>query len=168
LFTEEEKDETEELKLSSLLKVLGAIAIGVISFFVVFFIFLILSDRPYAVQIFTLICYTSLTFIFIFFRTKLGKGYSLSNPFIQKQLPRLLAIHGAFSLAIFSVQTYVMHVWSRLPASWTAETGPKHNSWLSSGLGVILVIVWITEVLVCRGILRRIYNSAKSNDSVIN
>ena len=152
---EEVNDKTEKFCLASFMKALGLIAMGIIAFFVAFSIFLIQSDRPYAIQIFTLLCYTALTALHIFLRSKLGRGFSPSNPAVKKQLPRLLGIHSAFSIVIFSAQTYVLHIWSRLPVSWTAEIGPKHDSWIELGLIVLFVLTWMAEVLICRTILSR-------------
>jgi len=167
LFTEE-NDATEKPTFLSFMKAFGVIAIGAITFLGAFAVFLILSDRPYAIQIFTLLCYTALVVLFVFHKTKLGRGYSLSNPAVQKHFPRLQAIHIAFSLTIFSFQTYILHVWSRFPASWTEGTGPRHNSWFNFGLSMLFAITWMIEVFYCRRILNRSCDSAKSTDSAIN
>jgi len=164
----EDCDEASKPKSPSLLKALGWIAFGIITFFIAFIIFLIFSDRPYAIQIFTLLTYTAYIMLHVFLKSNLGPGYSFRNPAVQKKIPRLLTIHSAFSLAVFSVQTYVIGIWSRLPVSWTTGTGPKHDSWFQFGLIALLVITMMIETLICMRILRRSCDADRSSDSPIS
>jgi steroid 5-alpha reductase family enzyme len=160
---EQEKSDPEPQPTPlSFLKFLAILAVALPVFFACLAAFLVLSDRPYAIQVGTFLLYSVLVFLHTFLRSRTGPGYSLRMEAVRRKLPPLAVIHAAFSAVIFSVQTAVLNSWSHLPAFWTKVHGPKHDSWLSG----IAIALWAVAILfegdILRGILERSCTAVES------
>jgi len=129
-------------------------------------LFIIFEDRPFGVQIATVITYTYFVFWYVFFPTRgLLEKYSLRNKAVQQQFPRLLTIHCAFLILIFFGQTVLFAIRPRLPSYWLTGHG-KQGDTLNEGVLIgSFVAVFFTQVLISRGILsRRLKENSDKSD----
>ncbi len=135
---------------------IGIFAAYLIGAFGGFGLFVIFGDRPFGVQIVTVITYTYFAFWYVFFPTRgLLEKYSLRNKAVQRQLPRLLTIHCAFLILIFLGQTVLLAIRNRLPSYWLTEHGKQGDTLYEGVLIGSFVVVFFTQVLICRRILSR-------------
>jgi len=126
------------------------LAVTIVSILV---LYVLLGEEPVGFQLVTLIAYSWAVFLFVFFRWKgLNKAYSLRDKAVQRQIPRLLAIHGAFLLLILAVLNLASYLRPGLPSSWVAED-VRHHSWFSTGLIWIFTVVWLAQVYLSRSVL---------------
>jgi amino acid transporter len=80
----------------------GKLIVFLVTIVSIFLLYVLLGDKPFGFQIATLIAYSVSVFTFVFFRWKgLNKAYSLRDKAVRRQIPRLLAIHGAFLVLVF-------------------------------------------------------------------
>ena len=119
-------------------------------------LFVVVGQRPLGMQIATAITYTYFAFWYVFFPTRgLLEKYSLRNKKVQQQIPRLLAIHCAFLIAMFLGQTIWFAMKPRLTSYWLTEHGKRGAPlyvWVMIGSSVV---VFFTQVLISRRILSR-------------
>ncbi len=114
------------------------------------------GDRPFGIQIVTAITYTYFAFWYIFFPAKgMLERYSLSDKRVQQEFPRILAIHCAFLILVFVVQTTLFAIKPRLPAYWLIKQGTRQSSWYELLIVVPFVAMFFTQVLISRRSLRR-------------
>lgn len=127
-------------------RVSAAMTLGILAAYLAggvggFLLFIVLGDRPYGIQIATVIVYTYFAFWYVFFPTRgLLEKYSLRNKTVQQQIPRLLGIHCSLLILIFLGQTILFEMKPHLPGSW---------------LIIPFGIVFFTQVLISRWILSR-------------
>jgi hypothetical protein len=154
---EQEQIKPEEKRvLRSVLITLVYITVVLVFFIADLIALMIFSDTRFGLQISTIIGYTGLVSLYTFVRSRLGPGYSLHNPVVRQQLPRLMTIHCIFAGVIFFVHTFLIFNWSSLPATWFNHTsGPRHVPWFISLLLMVLVLAMMGEVLILRSILSR-------------
>ena len=158
----ERLDEPEKARQISAAMSLGILAAYLIGAFGGFCLFISLGGRPFGTQIATAITYTYFAFWYVFFPTRgLLDKYSLQDKAVQEQIPRLLAIHFAFLLLIFLGQTILLTMKPRLPSYWLSEHGKNRDTLYEGVLLGSSVIIFFTQVLICRRILSR---SLKNKD----
>jgi hypothetical protein len=105
-------------------------------------LFIVLGEKPFGIQIATAVTYTYFAFWYVFFPTRgLLEKYSLRNKTVQQRIPRLLAIHCSFLIAIFVGQTI--------------ESGKRGGTSYAFVMIVSLVVVFFTQILISRRILSR-------------
>jgi hypothetical protein len=110
-------------------------------------LFIALGDKPFGIQIATLIAYSGTAFFFVFCRSRGLRGYSLRNKAVQREIPRLLAIHAAFLVSIFIVQTSAFHLRSSLPSYLLTENRGRFANW-----SVRVLIVFFCVCYFCSGV----------------
>jgi hypothetical protein len=133
----------------------GKLIVFLVTIVSIFLLYVLLGDKPFGFQIATLIAYSVSVFTFVFFRWKgLNKAYSLRDKAVRRQIPRLLAIHGAFLVLVFSILALASYLRPGLPSGWLTEN-TRYHSWFSSGLIWIFTLVWLAQVYISRGILSR-------------
>jgi hypothetical protein len=129
----------------------------------VFLLYVFLGDKPFGIQIATIIAYSGSVFCLVFFRWRfLDEAYNLRIEAVQEQIPRLLAIHLAFLGFIVAVLTLALFLRSQLPSFWFTERFGKHGSLFSHGLLLICTLAAVTQVFICRTILSRSIGKKKS------
>jgi hypothetical protein len=128
----------------------GALLVGLAALL----LFVLLGERPFGIQIATAIIYTAAVFLFVFLRSRLGRGYSLRERTVQQRLPRLLAIHGAFLVLILVIQTAEFALRPHLPGNWFKKAS-KGVTWFEYVALWIYVLTGMTQVLISRRILSR-------------
>lgn len=120
------------------------------------FAFISLGDQPYGIQFATLISYSGAVFIWTFFRTRgVRTKHSLSARYVREELPRLLMIHCAFFIAIFSLETWALDVRSSMPSWWLTAQGRKGMPPFDFALMLLVMGTAISEVFILRRILGR-------------
>ncbi|MGB8761556.1 MAG: hypothetical protein WA811_10900 [Candidatus Sulfotelmatobacter sp.] len=133
----EQLDQSEKAPKVAIGMSLGILAVYLVGAFGGLCLFIVLGERPFGIQIATAIVYTYFAFWYVFFPTRgqLEK-YSLRNKTVQRQIPRLLAIHCAFLILILLGQTvlFALKPWVVIVSS---------------------VVVFFAQVLVSRRILSR-------------
>jgi len=138
------------------------LAVTIVSVLVLYALF---GEEPFGFQLVTVIAYSWTVFLFVFFRWKgFDKAYSLRDKAVQRQIPRLLAIHGAFLLLVFAVLKLGSYLRSGLPSSWLAED-VRHHSWFSTGLIWVCTVVWLAQVYLSRSILSH-RNRTKKQEAI--
>jgi hypothetical protein len=152
----EQLDNREEAPQVSLAMTLGILAAYAVGAFGALCIFVVVAERPFGIQIATVITYTYFAFWYIFFPTRgLPEKFSLQNKTVQERVPLLLAIHCAFLIAIFIGETVWFSMKSHLPTYWLTEQGKRSAPlYVLLGIGCVTVI-FLTQVLISRRILSR-------------
>lgn len=125
-------------------------------------LYILLMDKPFGWQITVAVGFTTAVFFFVFFRWRgMPESFSLRDKKIQRQLPRLVALHAAF-LMFLLVGLIEWHGFrSRLPDYWVTEQGPRHDSPYSAVLVLFSLLIFYAEVFLARRILKRALNVGK-------
>ena len=163
----EQMDEPKKKPEVSIGMALGVYAAYLVGAFGGIGLFVVLGHRPFGIQLTTVIVYTYFAFWYVFFPTRgLLEKYSLRNKVVQRQIPRLLAIHCAFLALILIGQTAVFAMKPHLPGYWLTERGKNHDTLYDLVPMVSYVIIFFTQVLISRRILsRRLKENPNEMDS---
>ena len=152
----EQLDDHEKTPRVSLAMSLGVIAAYLVGVFGGLCIFVVLGERPFGVQVASIIVYTYFAFWYIFFPTRgLLDQYSLHDKRVQRRIPLLMAIHCAFLVLMFVGETVWFSMKSHLPSYWFTEHGKRGRPLYVSVVIVSVTVVFFTEVLISRRILSR-------------
>jgi hypothetical protein len=119
-----------------------------------FWLAILIADKPFGLQIITLIGYTALVFFLVFFDSRAFKGYSLRVKAVQDKLPTLLTIHALFLLFVLVALTAALSVRPQVLSSFHITNRNKDN-WFDYLLIIIGVIICMSETLISRRILSR-------------
>jgi len=151
-----ETDEQKAKKSVTVGEALGVYALILLLAFGSLVAFIALGDQPYGVQVATLISYLGAVFIWTFFKTRgINTSYSLSDSYVQEQVPRLLLIHALYLAAVFLLQTWALSVRSSLSDWWLTSSGRKGMPPFIFGQMLIGMAIGISEVVFLRTILAR-------------
>ena len=151
----EQLDEPPKTTQVSTAMTFGILVAYLAGAFGAFLLFIFLGDKRYGTQITTIIVYTYFAFWYVFFPTRgLLEKYSLRNTTVQRQIPRLLAIHCAFLILIVFGQTLLLEMKPHLPAYWFAEERGGRGAPLYFWVMFIppIILFW-AQVLISRRIL---------------
>jgi hypothetical protein len=133
------------------------------AFLATVFLMVILMDKPFGVQIVSLVGDTEFVFFLVFCDSKSWRGYSLRNRTVQQQLPHLLRIHSLFLSLIFVVLTIALSARPHLPDVWFVESG----SWRrSSPFAFVLIFAGSAAAVTEAWILRRMLSRALESASI--
>jgi hypothetical protein len=125
------------------------------------FYFNFIDGRPYENQTMALITDTEFVFFCVFFDTRMGRGYSLRNKIVQRQLPQLLQVHCVFLALLFALITFAPSARPHLPHSWLVDPGYRYTmSPFESVLVLVGIAIVLTEVWISRKLLSRALESA--------
>jgi hypothetical protein len=152
----EQLDEPINAPRVSIAMSIGILAAYLVGAFLGLCLFIVLGERSFGIQIATAITYTYFAFWYVFFPTRgLLERYSLRNRTVQQQIPLLSAIHCAFLILIFLGQTIWFAMKAHLPSYWLTEGGKQGASLYVWAMISFSVIVFFTQILICRRILGR-------------
>ena len=115
---------------------------------------ILIADKPFGLQITTLVGYTTLVFFQVFCDSRAFKGYSLRLTTVRKKIPVLLVIHAVFLLFVLVALTAALSVRPHLSSSWFV-TKKKRDNWFDVLLMVIGVTICMSQTLISRKILSR-------------
>lgn len=121
----------------------------------IFWLAILTADKPFGLQITTLVGYTGFVFFQVFCDSRAFKGYSLRLPAVRKKIPTLLGIHAVFLVFVFVALTGAL--WVRpwlITNSWLITRGRRDN-WFDLLVMVIGVSVGMGQTLISRKILSR-------------
>lgn len=121
----------------------------------IFLLAICLDKNPFQLQITSIFGYTTWVFYLIFCDSRWWRGYSLRQKEVQKELPRLLSMHGAFLVFLVALETMALWAQPRLPSYWRSEYGSRHDSLFVDVLILAGVGVGMTQILMSRKILGR-------------
>ena len=160
-------DKMEERSPVSVAEAVGKLVFVAAAFVAIFVLYVFLADKPFGIQIATIITYTGSIFCLVFFRWRwLNEAYSLRTKQVRQQLPRLMAIHLAFLLSILVVLTAGLLARPRLPNYWVVERGAKHETLFVDALGLFCIVAGVTQVFISRSILRRSLDVEKDQPEI--
>jgi hypothetical protein len=118
-------------------------------------LFILFGDRPFGIQIATLISYTCAISFFVFSRARwLNRGYSPRYKAVRQEIPCLLGIHCVFLALVFVIQTSASAWRSRLPAYWFTAHG-KDPGWFDDVMVLVYTLIGTTQIFISRNILKR-------------
>lgn len=129
------------------------------------FAFISFEGQPHGTQIATLISYTGVVFVFTFFRGRAEFAkYSLDEPYVQEQFPRLLGIHLACLLTIYFVQGWAFSIRTSLPSWWLQSSGSKDTGPFDTVLTLGIGVMALSQIILSRIILGRAKKREQSNE----
>ena len=98
-------------------------ALFTIDFLIMFFggfaLFVWLGERPFGIQVASLLPYTCAILLYTFAANRGMPRYLFRCPFVRHQIPRLALQHTGFLIVLFILQTAVIRFRSYLPRSWS-------------------------------------------------
>lgn len=125
------------------------------------FLLALLNDRPYGIQISTLLGYTATVSFYTFTQNRNGnQSFLLSCPIVRGQLTRLIRRYFFYITSLFIAQTTALRLRQNLPAAWITPTS-KDASPFAIVLGILCVVLAIVHTLTNRSLLDRAHRSAK-------
>jgi hypothetical protein len=135
----------------------GSLFLILLAVFVVpMFAFMSLRGEPHGIQIATLISYTCVVFVFTFCRARWEfTSYSLDEPYVQEQFPRLLGIHFLCSVVLYFGEGWALSMLGSLPAWWVHSSGPKDTPPFETAVTAVIGAMALSQVLISRRILAR-------------
>lgn len=145
-----EKDSTDKVTVA---EALGVYLLLLFVFAVTICAFIALDKHPYGIQIATLTGYSGAVFVYTFFRTRgVNTKYSLLEPYVQQQLPRLLLIHCIYLLGIFFLETVALSFRPSMSNWWldSREVPP-----FDFALMIVGTFIAVSQVILSRRILSR-------------
>lgn len=93
----------KELKIIARILLSGLlVAAGLL---VTLLLYILLADKPYGIQIATLIAYSMAIFFLVFMRSRLGHGFKLTSEPVVRSAPRLFVFHLCALAIVFALQT---------------------------------------------------------------
>ena len=123
---------------------------------------ILLEDRPYGIQLSSIVGYTAAVALYTFSRNRNGnQPFLLSCPVVRSQLPQLSRRHLGFLAALFIVQTTALKFRPNLPAYWITPTGGDASPFAII-LGILCFCLAIAETLTNRSLLERAHLSAQT------
>jgi hypothetical protein len=140
------------------LKVIARILISALlvaaGLLVILLLYILLGDKPYGIQIASLIAYSMAVFFFVFMRSRLGHGFKLTSESVVRSAPRLLMFHLCALAIVFALLTLALKEWSNLPAWWLHEDA-RHRSPFSFLLLMFFTVFGVSQAIWFRSILSR-------------
>ena len=119
-----------------------------------FLLGILIADKPFGLQITTLIVYTGLVFFQVFCDSRAFKGYSLRLTAVRNKISTLYAIHVVFLLFVFVALTAALSLRPHVLSSWHTTNG-KRDNWFDMLLIIIGVTICMCQTLISRKILSR-------------
>jgi len=123
-------------------------------------LFLLLTRRPYGLQVASIIAYTLFELFFTFATTGSGPsgrnvpGYKFTCPAVESQVPRLLWRHVGFLIALFVLQTAMLAVHPHLPDWWSVQDRKGGTLFELALFFLCFGLAW-TQILTNRSLLDR-------------
>lgn len=134
-----------------------------------FLLLIFWGDKPFGIQVVSVIAETEFVVLLVFFDTKSWRGYSLRNKTVRQQLPHLLRIHTVVLGLIFAVLTIALSAIPHLPDIWFAENVVWYHNFVrhqASPFAFVLITAGSAAAVSESWVLRRILNRALEDASV--
>jgi hypothetical protein len=129
------------------------------------FLFLILfGNRPYGIQLSSVVSYTAAVALYTFSRNRNGnQPFLLSCPVVSGQIVRLIRRHLGFVAVLVIVETTALDLRPNLPAYWVTPSGKDAPPFVFV-LGVLCACLAIVQVVSNRSLLERAHHPTQTGD----
>jgi len=132
-------------------------------FLILLFVFVVpliafgsLRHEPHGFQIATLITYTGIVFVFTFCRARWEfTSYSLDEPYVQEQVPRLVGIYFLYAIALYFGVGWALSIRASLSGWWLQSSDPKGTPPFDLVLLATIGAAALSQILASRRILGR-------------
>ena len=122
---------------------------------------ILLEDRPYGIQLSSMVGYTAAVALYTFSRNRNNaQPFLLSCPVVSRQIPLLIRRHLGFLAALLIVQTTALELRQNLPAYLLTPRG-TNASLFAVIVGVLSGSLAIVQVLSNRSLLERAHFAAQ-------
>jgi hypothetical protein len=118
-------------------------------------LYFVLADKPFGIQVATLVAYTGYVFFFVFSNLRASKGYDLRQRAVRQKIPHLLVIHAVFLAIVFIGLTVALSLRPSLPPSWLEPRGRRGENWFELSILAIVFVTCMFQAQICRKILSR-------------
>jgi hypothetical protein len=129
-------------------------------------LFMVFTDKPYGVQLVSLVAYTDAV-AFSTFSSRAGRPYLFGCPIVRRQLSRLLRRHIAFLAALFVVQTAALRLRPHLPRYLVAESGRDPSLFVLT-VGILCFCLGVAQMVSNRSLLERAHLEFTPPDNALN
>ena len=117
-------------------------------------IFILLADRPYGIQLGSLVCYTAGVILYTFSSNRGIQRYLFRCPFVRHELPSLALRHIGFLAVLIVLQTGALQLRPYMPASWSVASG-RNMPPFTFALAIVCGALAVTHILTNRSLLDR-------------
>ena len=122
---------------------------------------ILLEDRPYGIQLSSIVGYTAAVALYTFSRNRNNmQPFLLSCPVVRRQLPLLVRRYLGFLAALFVLQTTALKLRPNLPAHLSSPS--PSASLFAVILGGLCACLAIVHVLSNRSLLERAHLSVQA------
>jgi hypothetical protein len=119
-----------------------------------FILFIFMGDRPYGIQLASVIGYSAAAVLYTFSSNRGLPRYLFSCPIVRGQLYRLTLRHFAFLIALFAVETIALQIRPRMPGWWFVARG-RNMPPFTLAMFILCGSLLLTQVLTNRSALKR-------------
>lgn len=126
----------------------------IIAMFAGFLLLLAIADKPWGIQIGSLVPYTAFVALGTFSAQRGMQPYFFECPIVEQAIPRLLRRHGAFLAAIVLLETIALYLARYMPAQFLKATR-RDGSPFTISLCVVCFCIGSVEVFTNRSLLER-------------
>jgi hypothetical protein len=143
-----------------LFKELGVFIVIPVTVLATMLVFVTLRDKPFEIQIASVIMYTGFVFFFVFcdagagraIKAKGTKGFSLGEKAVRQKLPLIVCVHAASLVVLFACVTAALrlrpYTWSR----WRLDTEYFDLIMLVTGVAILFAQVHFFRRLLGRAL----------------
>lgn len=135
---------------------LGVYALVLCVAFGSFIAFISLEDYPFGIQIASVIAYSGVVYVYAFFRTRgINTKHSLGDFYVQRVLPRLLAIHGGYLAVLCAGESIAIWIRNGLSPWWTTSSDQRGMPPITFVQFLVFAAMAISEIWLCRTLLAK-------------
>jgi hypothetical protein len=116
--------------------------------------FILLSDKPYGIQLATATVYSLGIVYLVFFSNKLGTGFELNSSAVRRSAQHLLLWHIFVLALLVAFQSVALKALPNLPV-WLTKEDRRHRTVFETLLTVVFVVVAFAQATKFRNILRK-------------
>ena len=114
----------------------------------------LLYDRPYGIQIATILSYSAAVILYTFASNRGMQRYLFRCPSVYRRLSRLALRHVGFLAVLFVLQTVAFSLRPHLPAWWLTSSG-RNMTPFAAILGILCIGLGLAQVLTNRSLLNK-------------
>lgn len=115
----------------------------------------ILGDRPYGVQLGSVVAYTAFVMIYGFAKNRGDNPpYLFTCPVVRSQYPRLLKRHAAYVAVLVTLETVALQIKPHLSQWWLTSSGRNMTPFVIA-IAVPCGALALAEIMTNRGVLER-------------
>jgi hypothetical protein len=124
-------------------------------------LFIWLGDRPYGIQLASIIGYSAATILYTFSANRGMQRYLFECPYVRSQFRRLAVRHIVFLVALFSLETAILSIRLHLSPWWMTEgIGPRGMPPFVFAMFALCGALLFAEIMTTRSLLERAHTAA--------